>query len=150
MAPRTASHVEVPVGSFVRLERVDWRANRFTVVLALSTECRFCSDNAGLYRNITNALRTNRLGKSVAVLPQEVSNSQAYLSGLKVTPDEIMRVAEGSGVARATPTIIAVGADGRVLKSWVGRLPQPSAEFALREIVAFATRAASCKSCDST
>lgn len=147
---RTPPDVKVPVGSHVNLKNVDWPTNRFTVILALSTDCHFCSDNAVLYRDIVNALRANRIGKTVAVLPQQLSSSREYLSMLKVMPDEIRPGSARGAVAKATPTIIAVGADGRVLKSWVGRLSQRDAETALREITALATSAQSCTSCGSS
>jgi hypothetical protein len=146
---RAPHDINVPVGSLVNLENVDWPKNQLTIVLALSTECEPCSRNAVLYRDIANALRTNQVGKTVAVLPQQVSRSREYLSELKVVPDEIRQRAASPFVAKATPTIIAVGADGRVVKSWAGSLSQREAESALREITTIVTHIKSSMPCVS-
>ncbi|HEX2835740.1 MAG TPA: hypothetical protein VHW00_22185 [Thermoanaerobaculia bacterium] len=146
------SDVVVPAGSATQLQQVNWAGNGLTIVLALSTECRFCSANAGLYSEIASTLRTKQVGRTIAIFPQDLSHSRAYLARLKVTPDEIRQGSIASAGAKATPTIIAIGSDGRVLKSWVGGLSEGDAAGVLREISAIAERprTALCSPCASS
>lgn len=145
---RTAPDVSVPVGSHVTIDSVNWLSNRFSVVLVLSTECKFCADNADLYREIAGTLRTKRLGKTVAVFPQNGVRAQEYLRALNVVPDETLDVGSVLSISRATPTIIAVDGDGRVVKSWVGRLSRREAQTVLNEIVVLSS-SSQCSSCGS-
>ncbi len=141
--------VSIPAGSVIELKSVDWPANGFTVVLALSTECHFCSENAPLYRDIADRLRQNRIGRTVAVLPQSLPQSREYLGAMRVVPDSVLQ--QVPSFAKATPTIAAVGPNGRVLRAWVGRLSVRDSAAALREIELLAAQGVrACQSCGTS
>ena len=149
---RTVAHpdVLVPAGSRVALQHVNWAGNKLTVVFALSTECHFCSGNAALYRSIVDSLRATHNGVTVALLPQQVVLSRQYLSALNVTPDQVVQNSIAAVGARATPTIIAVDSQGRVLKSWVGRLSENDAAAVRREIVSLGQKSHPCSTCGTS
>lgn len=142
-------NVQVPIGSQVKLQRVDWVGNGTTVILVLSTECRFCSQNAALYADIASYLRATQYGRSIALLPEDISRSGPYLANLKVRPDEIREGPVAAVGAKATPTIVVIGRDGRVIKSWVGRLSASAAAAVLRDISSIASknRPRECSAC---
>jgi hypothetical protein len=56
------------------LPGVDWAKNKRTLVLALSTQCHFCTESAPFFQRIRK--ETTKDLKMVAVLPQSVGDSQ--------------------------------------------------------------------------
>lgn len=103
---------------------LDWKRNRHTLVLAISTICHYCQDSVPFYRTL-GAKATNV--KLVAVLPQPVSEGQKYLAENGVRIDEIRQIRLNDLGVLATPTLLLVDDAGLVTQVWVGRL-QPEQE----------------------
>jgi hypothetical protein len=103
---------------------VDWKKNRRTLVLAISTTCHFCKDRVPFYQKLA---ATGTDVKMIAVLPQPVTESQQYLSGVGVHVDEVKQATLGALGIRGTPTLLLVNDAGVVTDVWVGRL-QPDQE----------------------
>ena len=102
---------------------VDWAKNRRTLVLALSTTCHFCTESAPFFRRLGEEKEV----KTVAALPQSVSEGKKYLAGESVHVDEVRQVSlNGLGIM-ATPTLLLVNEAGVVTDVWVGKL-QPDQE----------------------
>ena len=131
--PQTATGVStnntrprIQIGAKLPLEGVDWVKNQKTLVVALSDKCHFCTDSANFYQRLSQDHGSAAL---IAVLPQPVEESKQYLGQLKVMISDVRQVPLTSLAVTATPTLILVGKDGAVLKSWVGRLkPEREAE----------------------
>jgi thioredoxin-related protein len=87
--------------------------------LALSNKCYFCSASAPFYQQL---LRERSKARLVAILPQSVAESQSYLEHLNVTVDQVQQAPLTSLGITGTPTLILVDANGRIVKSWVGKL----------------------------
>lgn len=109
---------------------VDWKANENTLLLALSTTCRYCEESAGFYRTLlANRDLTSKV-HIVAVFPQPVGDSERFLvshglSGLQAKQAMLWQM----GVS-ATPTAMLIDASGNIVESWVGKL-KPAQEAAL-------------------
>jgi hypothetical protein len=103
---------------------VDWKKNRRTLVLAISTTCHFCKDSVPFYQKLG---ATGTDVKMVAVLPQSVTEAQQYLTGAGVHVDDVKQATLGALGVRGTPTILLVNDVGVVTDVWVGRL-QPDQE----------------------
>jgi hypothetical protein len=111
-------------GARFDLADVDWsRADR-TLVMALSTQCHFCSESAGFYQRLLPAATVSKV-PVVAVFPQPTNEAREYwtsrglpLSGvaLKQAPMERIQVS-------GTPTLIVVDRKGLILRAWAGKLP---------------------------
>jgi len=111
-------------GTRLELAGVDWsRADR-TLVMALSTQCHFCSESAGFYQRLLPAATVSKV-PVVAVFPQPTNEARAYwtsqnlpLGGvdLEQAPMERIRVS-------GTPTLIVVDRKGLILRAWAGKLP---------------------------
>jgi len=118
-----ATDRSIKVGTKLSVDGVDWARNERTLVLALSTDCRFCTDSAPFYRQFAQKRSEGARIKLVAVLPQEISESQKYLSDHGITVDDIKQARPSSIGVSGTPTLIIADGTGTVTKSWVGKLP---------------------------
>jgi hypothetical protein len=121
-----ASAPEVVKGKSVdgRALGVDWKKNRRTLVLAISTTCHFCKDSVPFYQKLG---ATGTDVKVVAVLPQSVTEARKYLGGAGVHVDEVRQVPLNTLGVRGTPTLLLVNDVGVVTDVWVGKL-QPDQE----------------------
>jgi hypothetical protein len=112
----------VKAGTKLSMEGVDWAKNERTLVLALSTDCRFCTESSPFYQLLAQK-RSGAHVKLVAVLPQDSGDSQKYLRDLGITVDDVKQGKPGSIGVSATPTLIMIDGNGIVTKSWLGKLP---------------------------
>lgn len=123
----------IAAGTKITLPSEDWAKNRQTLLLALSsTQCKYCSASAEFYQRLVNSASSNT--KLVAVLPQPLEESQQYLTGLKVTIEDIQQISPPALGVRATPTLILVDSAGTVTNSWVGKLPPDKEEEVLSSL----------------
>jgi hypothetical protein len=121
--PQPTMPTPVAAGTKLSLPGVDWKANGRTLVLALSTVCRYCTESGPFYQRVAQQRATNQNIRLVAVFPQSVADGQKYLSDLGVTVDEVRQARLDSINVMATPTLILANADGVVAESWQGKLP---------------------------
>ena len=103
-----------------RLTGVDYQKNGRTLVLALSTQCHFCTESAPFFRKLSESVRPNV--KMVAVLPQPVPEGEQYLSGEGLQVDLVKQESLSRLGIRGTPTMLLINAAGIVSKVWVGKL----------------------------
>ncbi|HEY0349122.1 MAG TPA: hypothetical protein VGC60_13300 [Pyrinomonadaceae bacterium] len=122
----------IAAGTKINLPNEDWARNRQTLLLALSTHCKYCSASAEFYQRLVNSASSKT--KLVALLPQSPEESQQYLAGLKLTIKDIQQVSPPALGLRATPTLILVDSAGTVTNSWVGKLPPDKEEEVLSSL----------------
>jgi len=65
--------------------------------------------------------------KTVAVLPQPVSEAERFLKDEGVHADQVKQVSMGAIGVRGTPTMLLVNSAGVVTKVWAGKI-QPEQE----------------------
>lgn len=125
-----AAAPQVEAGTRLSLPGVEWPKGQRTMLLVLSTNCRFCTESAPLYRRLSEE-RARRGGvRIVAVFPQSVSSARKYLSDIGVAVNEVNQVSPSSLGIGGTPTLILVDDSGTVQRIWVGRLsPAKEAEL---------------------
>jgi hypothetical protein len=121
-------------GTNLSLRDVDWKANRRTLVLALSTQCHFCSESASFYQRVAQERAKSGSVRLVAVLPQPVEESQKYLKELGVTVDEIKQAKLDSIGVNGTPTLIVANDQGIVTDSWRGKLTDDNENVVLNRL----------------
>jgi len=109
------------VGSSLSLENVDWKKNRETLILALSTSCHFCSESAPFYRRLVNESQGKQF-TIVALLPESVEDGSRYLTNLNIPIRNVRQFAIKSIGVTGTPTLILVNDEGKIKGVWVGRL----------------------------
>ncbi|HXO06070.1 MAG TPA: hypothetical protein VN884_10635 [Candidatus Sulfotelmatobacter sp.] len=103
---------------------VDWAKNHRTLVLAISTTCHFCKDSVPFYRKLA---AVEKEVKTVAVLPQPVTEAQQYFSSAGLHVDDVRQVPLNTLGVRETPTLLLVNDAGVVTDVGAGKL-EPSQE----------------------
>jgi peroxiredoxin len=109
------------VGTKVSLQGIDWSTSKQSVVLALNTGCHFCSESADFYRRLVSSADRKET-RVLALLPQPVSDSRAYLEKLGVTVTDVVQSPLSVAGVSGTPTVLLVDRQGRIRKAWVGKL----------------------------
>ncbi len=107
-------------GDAVKLPGVDWLRNGKTILIAVSTNCRFCTQSAPFYQRLVNEHDDAQL---IALVPQTGEEGQAYLEKLGVKIGDVRQISYDSIGVSATPTLILVDSSGKVANAWVGALP---------------------------
>jgi peroxiredoxin len=131
---RATESVNVGASLKSRLPGVNWGKNGQTLVLALSTQCHFCTESAPFFRQLSE--KPGKAFKIVAVLPQSATEAQEYLKRQGIHVDQLSQMPlEKVGVA-GTPTMLLIDQSGIVRKSWVGKLNAQQQGEALKAISA--------------
>ena len=115
-----------PIAEGTRLPlHVDLRPGtaRASLVLALSTNCQFCTESMGFYRQLgaLDAVRDGRLRLSV-VSAQAPDKMREYLASHRLDISRIVLLRESGVSVQGTPMLVLVRGDGIVSRSWVGQL----------------------------
>lgn len=94
-----------------------------TVIVAVSTRCRFCTDSMPFYRRLQAEVRAgDRRAQFVAMAVEDVDIIRQYLERHVVTPDAVVSGRDAGFDLRGTPTLILVDHSGRVVDSLQGLL----------------------------
>lgn len=115
----SSSSRSLSVGTRLSLPNVEWSRNDQTLVLALSNSCHFCTESAPFYQQL---VRERARVRTIAVLPQAISESRKYLESLNLAFNDVKQATLQSIGVEGTPTLILVDRNGAVLDSWVGKL----------------------------
>ncbi len=126
-----ARDVGPPVARGMKLPslNINQSATEQVLLLALSSQCHFCSESAPLYRRITQEISGKQI-RVVALLPQSVDEGREYLRGLQVSVDDVRQVDLRALGIFTTPTVLLLDRDGTVDDVWVGKL-STNMEFSL-------------------
>ena len=107
------------------LPGVDWAKNGRTLVLAISTQCHFCTESAPFFQRVAKEAGGNL--KLLAVLPQSAVEARQYLDREGVRVDDVRQSPLESIGVSGTPTLLLVNGKGVVTDLWVGKV-QPEQE----------------------
>lgn len=133
-APQQAENRPIQPGSRLSIPGVTWNAGGTTLVLALSTDCRFCTESAPFYLRVAKERATNPRLRVIALFPQSVEDGQDYLEHLGVKVDEVKQVRLESLGLTGTPTLVLANNEGIVEDSWRGKLHSDDEEKVLRSL----------------
>lgn len=111
------------------LPGVDWKKNGRTLILAISTQCHFCTESAPFFQRIGR--EAGKDVKLVAVLPQPNPEAQQYLNTEGVRVDDVKRATLAALGVTGTPTLLLVNDSGTVTNVWEGKLPPDKEEEVL-------------------
>jgi len=126
LPPEAAAARLNPVGQRVPLQNIDWAKNKKTLVMYVSSKCRYCTESGPFYQRLVDEKGPSNV-KFVAVMPQTVEEGREYLSNLGVKIGDIYQTPLQSIGVKSTPTLLLVNESGVVTDSWVGKL-QPERE----------------------
>jgi hypothetical protein len=91
------------------------------LVLALSTTCHFCAENAAFYRRLAELRQPGNVAL-ITIFPQPESEGRAYLNDIRVISDLCTSHPLSKYGIYATPTLLLVDSNGRVQRAWTGAL----------------------------
>lgn len=115
---------ENPVGKSIPLENIDWKENKKTLVLYLSTTCRFCNESGSFYKRLVEKYSNDKNVRLVAVLPQSVDEAKKHLTNLGVNINDVRNARLTSIGVSATPTLLLVNESGVISGYWRGKLTE--------------------------
>jgi hypothetical protein len=87
------------------LSGVNWEQGSKTLLMVLSTNCRYCTESAPFYQQLAQHNGGRDDVRIMAVLPQNPGEAQKYLSDHGITVDETRQAVPGAEYSRATPTL---------------------------------------------
>ena len=122
-AQPSPAQARIQPGTKLSVPGLEWGKNERTLLLVLSTTCRFCTESSPFYQRLAQEKAKKAGVGLVAVLPQSVDESQKYLNGLGVFVDDIKQVGPDAVPVTGTPTLIMADRTGAVVESWAGKLP---------------------------
>jgi hypothetical protein len=120
------------VGREVKLPGADWQSAPMSVLLEISSKCRFCNESMPFYRQLTAARQARKVPVIVACR-DAVDVMRKHLDDQQVAVDKVLhsRLEEfGMG----TPTVYIVDSKGLVKRVFIGKL-DPAGEKQLLAIV---------------
>lgn len=135
-APPTPPRAEqLKPGEKFALADVNWGQNKRTLVMVLSTSCRYCTESAPFYQRLAREKSGRDDVGLVAVLPQGVEESRKYLDANGVAVTDVRQAQPGAVRVAGTPTLIIVDSAGAVVDSWVGKLPPDKEQEVLNRLL---------------
>ena len=122
LATTPESPPEAPkVGTRISIADYNWNEQPKTVVLALRSDCRFCSESAPFYQRLLEKAQQQNV-KIIAVLPQSKQEAKDYLNELGITGLEVKQASLASIKVIGTPTLLFVNSQGEISNAWLGKL----------------------------
>lgn len=104
------------------------------LLLALNTNCGYCTESVPFYNQLAKDQQVAGDPKITALFPNSASEVErfAQANGLKVKA--ISSVNFGGLNVSATPTLILVDRDGKIIDFWIGKLSEEGQQEVLRAI----------------
>ena len=123
-----------PVGREVKLPGADWQAAPYSVVLQLSSTCRFCNESMPFYQRLVAARQAQGAKMPLIVASSDaVAVMRKHLEDQQVAVDKVLHSRPGL-FDTGTPTVYIVDSKGTVKRAFVGKLDS-SGEKELLSIV---------------
>lgn len=114
--PKKGDHLDLP--------GVDWSRSDRTLVMALSTQCHFCSESVGFYQRLVPLASASKVA-IVAVFPQPTNEARDYWTENQLPSADVDL--QQSNLAHievfGTPTLLVVNRKGLIVRAWTGKLP---------------------------
>jgi len=102
------------VGREVKLPGADWQAAPVSVLLQLSSTCRFCNESMPFYRQLTAAGQSGSVKVPVIVASADaVGVMQKHLEEQQVSVNRVLH-SRLEGLGTSTPTVYVVDSKGMV------------------------------------
>jgi hypothetical protein len=122
------------VGREVKLPGADWQAAPFSVLLQISSTCRFCNESMPFYKQLITARQAKAAKVPLIVASGDaVAVMRKYLEDRQVIVDKVLH-SRLESLGTGTPTVYIVDSKGLVRRAFIGELDS-SGEKELLSIV---------------
>jgi len=116
------------VGRTLQLTNVSWANANRSLVLAISSHCGYCIRSTAFYQKLSDKRRSQHAAtKLIAVMSEDPSSATSFLERNGVLVDQVATAPLSALGVDATPTVLLVDNNGKVIGEWIGLL-NPSAE----------------------
>jgi rhodanese-related sulfurtransferase len=105
-----------------QIPEVDWSNRERTVVLALSTSCRFCSANAIFYTELIEAVSKDQRLRVIAIFQEGEERGREYLKSLGIHLKDVYQAKFRKLNIREVPSVVTINSSGEVISSQAGYL----------------------------
>lgn len=113
----------------------DWHSHEQTLVVAVKKGCIYCERSYPLYRRLGGLEHDDHLKPHILmVMPDDPASGAAMLSTQGISSQSVAGIPLNNIKVSGTPTLLLVGADGRLLQSWVGELDAPKADALVAQL----------------
>lgn len=126
--------VITPLGKSMPLEDINWKENKKTLVLYVSTTCHFCNESSPFYKQLVEKYSNDKNVKLVAVMPQSLDEAKGHLKDLGVNITDVYSTPLSSIGVTATPTLLLVNESGMIMETWRGKLSSDKEEQVLSKL----------------
>jgi rhodanese-related sulfurtransferase len=128
--PTQNSDYKIATNARLSIKGINWADSDRTVLVALSKECKYCSDSAGFYRRLAAGLASQTNTRLLAVFSEKESEAEAYLKQLEIPIRELHYASFSLLGIKSVPTLAILDRNGVVTDMWAGKL-SPLREAAL-------------------
>lgn len=127
--PAVAPPVQYQAGdTFPAIEQVDYGRRANTVVLFVASTCKYCTQSMPFYATLAQH-RSNQNYQIIAIGFETEEVIAAYFKAHDITPDAVATLKAGFKFA-ATPTVVVLDRQGKVVRGWIGALGSSESEVA--------------------
>lgn len=92
-----------------------------TVLLFISTKCRYCLDSMPFYAKLAG-MRSSKHFQLLIVGTEPESALAGLADAYRLAPNRVLSVTPGTFLAVGTPTLLVADRSGRIVGIWVGLL----------------------------
>lgn len=118
-APAVAYKI-VP-GTRLRISGVDFGDSERTILLAVSKNCRYCTESAPFYKRLDAAIKDRSI-RTIALFPENDTEPESYVAELGITAKAHNVSLTTLGITKI-PALVITDNTGSVLEMWNGKLP---------------------------
>lgn len=125
------------VGQTVSLSEVNFKATKMTVLLALSTRCRFCDQSIPFYQKLVSLRREKGVRfQTVGAFRESGEAAREYLSAKGLGLDTVVAGSPINLEIEGTPTLILINGEGKVIQEWEGFLDETRQKEVIEKLMA--------------
>lgn len=116
------TNVPYAVGeSLAPFDGAPFSASRASIVLIVRSTCVFCTESMDFHRRVSS--KRGAIGvQIIAMAPESVASLKQYVGNYAFEVDHLRELPKSGYKVAATPTMILVDRDGRVMRSFQGKL----------------------------
>jgi rhodanese-related sulfurtransferase len=109
--------------SKLSIDGIDWAKTDRTILLALGTDCKYCTESAQFYRRLIQGSANQPDIRFIALFPKKEIGAENYLKQLGIPVSEIRYVSLASLGITKVPTVAVLDRNGTVTDMWIAKLP---------------------------
>ena len=109
--------------SLAQLPTVDYAGKTQTLLIAMNTQCQYCTESVSFYNTLADRVRPGSKGtRIVAVFPNKKDEVQKYVDSNGFRLETLADVDFATLNVSFTPTVMLVDSHGKLIDFWIGKV----------------------------